>query len=83
MPSSISKRSTSLGYGDKDFGVEKKKFVPGVGTYNFKSDINPEQNKQKSYSFGVSREVTFLVFLENVAEWSFRASSSFIETACT
>ena len=46
-----------LGYGNKTLGTEKKEPVPGVGTYNFESDINPEKNMRRSISFGVSREV--------------------------
>jgi hypothetical protein len=53
----MSKRGTSLGYGHKTMGEDNNKFVPGVGAYSFKSSINPEENKQRSFTFGVSREV--------------------------
>ena len=30
-----------LGYGDKSFGIDNNKFLPGVGTYKLEGDINP------------------------------------------
>ena len=73
MPNSLSKRATSLGYGNKKFGEEGSKFVPGVGAYSFNSDINPEKNQKKSFTFGVSREVNlFLARAWNKAEpWDY------------
>ena len=46
-----------LGYGNKTMGLDSATKTPGVGTYTFSSDINPEKNMRRSISFGVSREV--------------------------
>jgi hypothetical protein len=50
-----------LGYGQKTLGIPDKVHIPGVGTYDLKTDINPELNKQKSFTFGVSRDVCIII----------------------
>jgi hypothetical protein len=46
-----------LGYGNKTMGIDNPTPTPGVGTYSFEEEINPEKNMRRSISFGVSREV--------------------------
>jgi hypothetical protein len=48
-----------LGYGNKTMGLDSNGVIPGVGSYTFSSDINPEKNMRRSISFGVSREVSW------------------------
>jgi hypothetical protein len=59
MPGNLNSRATSLGYGGKSMGLQNKKYVPGVGTYTLRHEINPELDRQNSFTFGVSREVRF------------------------
>jgi hypothetical protein len=56
----MSKRTTMLGYGDKTMGPDNPTPTPGVGSYTFNNEINPEKNMRRSISFGVSREVYLL-----------------------
>lgn len=53
----LAHRTTMLGYGHKKMGPEDITNSPGVGSYKLESEINPEKNKSRCVSFGVSREV--------------------------
>jgi hypothetical protein len=46
-----------LGYGTKDFGLIDYK-MPGAGTYDIPSDINPEKRKYSAIAFGTGRDVS-------------------------
>jgi hypothetical protein len=37
LPTTFSKRSTSLGYGQKDLGIKNTSHCPGAGNYNIES----------------------------------------------
>lgn len=43
-------------------GVQNDSFIPGVGAYSIKGEFNPEENKKKAISFGVSRDVDLYKF---------------------
>jgi len=56
----LTRRATMLGYGTKKMGPEDITNTPGVGAYKLESELNPERNKSRCVSFGVSREVILL-----------------------
>lgn len=57
LPSTRTRRCTSLGMGNKDIGLKKDNVVPGAGTYTFTDDFGHERNKYNIPSFGTGREV--------------------------
>lgn len=59
LPSTITKRTTNLGYATKYDFTKGNKECPAPNVYNIKSDFEQKKSKNKGFSFGDSREVNF------------------------
>jgi hypothetical protein len=56
LPSTRARRTTTMGYGNKDIGLSPSR-TPGAGTYDLGSCINPESHKYDAVAFGFGRDV--------------------------